>query len=156
MPEHRTTYLNRVTITITDEFYNAIKESAEQQRTSIEALIMEAVEKKLGLKPSPRLSVQELREYLLQEMKLYAADGLNSKSFLTATQDNMMFVVADVAVIQKKRFAEASLIAHIIKDVIVIERDQNDKSLVDALLQAGVPRSQIILAYAGEPVPESA
>ena len=37
---------------------------------------------------------------------------------------------------------------------IVIERDVNDKPLVDALLQAGIPRKQIVLAYAGEPVNE--
>jgi hypothetical protein len=39
---------------------------------------------------------------------------------------------------------------------IVIEMDDSNKPLVDALLQAGIPRSKIILAYAGEPVPESA
>jgi hypothetical protein len=41
-----------------------------------------------------------------------------------------------------------------IRFAVVIERDQNDKLVVDALLQAGVPRSQIVLAYAGEHVPE--
>lgn len=32
----------------------------------------------------------------------------------------------------------------------------NNKPLVDALMQAGIPRAQIILGYAGEAVPESA
>jgi hypothetical protein len=31
-----------------------------------------------------------------------------------------------------------------------------NKPLVDALVDAGVPRAQIILAYAGEAVPEGA
>ncbi|MDX2140626.1 MAG: element excision factor XisI family protein [Chloroflexota bacterium] len=38
-------------------------------------------------------------------------------------------------------------------DSVVIERDMNDKPLVDALVQAGVPREKIILAYAGEAMP---
>ena len=42
----------------------------------------------------------------------------------------------------------------LLEDHIIIERDVNDKSLVDALLQANIPRSQIVLAYAGEPVNE--
>jgi hypothetical protein len=29
-----------------------------------------------------------------------------------------------------------------------------NKKLVDALVQAGIPRQQIILAYAGESIPE--
>ena len=49
-----------------------------------------------------------------------------------------------------------SLLVRILPGVVVIERDQNDKPLVDALVQAGIPREKIILAYAGEPVPEAA
>jgi len=45
------------------------------------------------------------------------------------------------------------LIVRIIRNDVIIERDDNDPPLVDALRQAGVPRSQIILAYAGEPAP---
>lgn len=33
--------------------------------------------------------------------------------------------------------------------------DMNNQPPVDALVQAGLPRERIILAYAGEPVPES-
>jgi hypothetical protein len=41
-----------------------------------------------------------------------------------------------------------------VNDQIIIERDINNKPLVDALVQNGIPREQIILAYAGEPVEE--
>lgn len=44
----------------------------------------------------------------------------------------------------------------IFEDVVIIERDQNDKLVVDALMQAAISREKIILAYAGEPVPEGA
>jgi hypothetical protein len=155
MPEQPVTYLNRVTITITDEIYNTVKQAAEQRVTSMEALIIEAIEEKLGLKSSPRLPVEVLRQYLVQEMKLNATGGLNAECVLTGSQDKTMFVIVDIAIIQGKRYVDSGLIAQIVKDFIVIECDQNDKPLVDALLQAGVPRSQIILAYTGEPVPET-
>ena len=51
--------------------------------------------------------------------------------------------------------ADASLIARIVGATVVIEHDMNDKPLVDALIQAGVPRDQIVLAYRGEPLPAS-
>ena len=153
MPEQADQYLNRVTITIFDDFYAILKHAATEQNTSIEALIIEAVRDKLGLGASARLPIETLRKYLVQEMKLYAKDGFNSKGFLTQSEDNNVFAAVHVAIVRDDRFADAFLIAHIVRDSIVIERDENDKPLVDALLQVGVPRSQIILAYAGEPVP---
>jgi len=42
------------------------------------------------------------------------------------------------------------VLARIANDLIIVERDQTNKPLVDALVQAGVPRERIILAYAGE------
>jgi hypothetical protein len=46
------------------------------------------------------------------------------------------------------------LLVRLVHDHIVIERDINSKPLVDALMQAGIPRERIVLAYAGEPIPE--
>jgi len=39
-------------------------------------------------------------------------------------------------------------------DKVVIEEDLTDKPLVDALIQAGIPREQIVLAYAGDKLEE--
>lgn len=39
------------------------------------------------------------------------------------------------------------------QDKIVIEEDMTDKKLVDALLQQGVPREQIVLGYNNEKTP---
>jgi vancomycin permeability regulator SanA len=51
---------------------------------------------------------------------------------------------------------DTGLIVRTIGDIIVIDRDNNSKPLFDALLQAGVPREQIVLAYAGESIPHAA
>jgi hypothetical protein len=57
---------------------------------------------------------------------------------------------------RSKRYTFASLVAKLANGRIIVEEDRNDKILLDALLQAGVPREQIVLAYAGEPVEEPA
>jgi hypothetical protein len=49
-----------------------------------------------------------------------------------------------------------SLVARVVQGRIVIEHDSNDRPVLDALLAAGVPREQIILAYAGESRPPAA
>ena len=45
---------------------------------------------------------------------------------------------------------DTGLFARVVGERAVIDRDINSKPLVDALLQAGVPGGQIVLAYAGE------
>jgi hypothetical protein len=50
---------------------------------------------------------------------------------------------------------DVSLSVTLVNQFYVIDVDYNNKQLVDALVQNGIPRNQIILAYAGETVPES-
>jgi hypothetical protein len=39
-------------------------------------------------------------------------------------------------------------------EVVIVEVDNTDKPLVDALVQQGIPREQIVLVYAGETLPD--
>jgi hypothetical protein len=43
--------------------------------------------------------------------------------------------------------------AHVVGDKVVIDTDISNKPLYEALLQAGIPQQQIVLAYQGEKVP---
>ena len=52
-----------------------------------------------------------------------------------------------------QRFVNTGILVRIEGDIIIIERDQSDKQVVDALVQHGVPRERIICAYTGEPLP---
>ena len=45
------------------------------------------------------------------------------------------------------------VMARIVDERIVIEADITNKPLFEALMQAGIPREQIILAYEGEMLP---
>jgi hypothetical protein len=84
----------------------------------------------------------------------YAGKVLNGYSYLTYNDDDTVFTVVDVARLKQQHVSGVSLTVRIAGSKVIVERDQNDKLLVDALTQAGVAREDIILAYTGEPVPE--
>jgi hypothetical protein len=97
-----------------------------------------------------------LREIVRATVESYAVEGANFKSFLTTSPDGNLLTVVDVAIDdQGHRFTATSIIVRLIDGRVVIEHDDNGKPLVDALIQAGVARNQIVLAYAGEPGPEA-
>lgn len=97
-----------------------------------------------------------LRALIKSTLEAYAIPGANFISSLTVSDDGNTFSVVDVARdYEGKRFVATSIHVRLVGDKVVIEYDDNDKPLVDALMQAGIPRTQIILAYTGEPVPET-
>ena len=95
-----------------------------------------------------------LIDTLREVLEGYTGEALNGYSYLTESKDGNAFTVVSVGYLPDKRIVDAGLIVRMLENRIIIERDVNDKPLVDALLQADVPRQQIVLAYAGEPVNE--
>ena len=98
--------------------------------------------------------MDSLRDKVKQVVSGYAGKALNGISYLTQNDDGSVLTVTDFARIRGKHISGVSLIVRIVDNLIIVERDQNDKIVKDALVQAGIPREQIILAYAGEFVPE--
>jgi hypothetical protein len=97
-----------------------------------------------------------LTETLQLTMLGYTGRALNGHSYLTANNDKTLFTVISFATIQDRRIVDTGLVARIADNHIIIEHDANNKPLVDALEQAGIPREQIVLAYAGEKFIEAA
>ena len=100
--------------------------------------------------------MDSLKDVVRRVVSGYAGRGLNSISYLTQSDDGSVLTVTDFARIRGEHLSGISLIVRIIDEHVIVERDQNDKIVKDALIQAGVPREKIILAYMGEPVPETA
>jgi hypothetical protein len=98
--------------------------------------------------------MDSLRQTVKQVVAGYAGKVLNGFSYLTHDDDETVFTVVVVARSNGKHVSGVSLVVRIVNNMVIVERDQNDKIVKDALVQAGVPRSQITLVYAGEPVPE--
>jgi hypothetical protein len=99
---------------------------------------------------------QSLKEVVRAEVMKYAKLGMNYRGYFTENPEVPVYSVVTITDQIGKFHANAMLIVRIVENLVIIERDQNDKVLVDALVQAGVPRSQIILAYIDEPVPAHA
>ena len=99
--------------------------------------------------------MDRLRETLIAVLEGYTGKAFNGYSYLTSSTDQRHFVVTSVGMVQGQRIVNSGLVVQLSGDTIIIDRDINNKPLVDALVQAGIPRTQIILAYAGEPAPES-
>lgn len=101
-------------------------------------------------------------EDLAQKMDLiyktvaeYAKPALTGEtSYIAQSADGQLLTVVDVMTSVDNHHASIGLAVRFFEGLVIIEHDMNNKPLVDALLQAGIPRKQIILAYAGEPVPE--
>ncbi len=100
--------------------------------------------------------METLQQTLKAVMMGYTGRGLNVESFLTASDDGRLLTVVSIGQIRGETVVDSGLVVRLIGDRIVIDRDNNSKPLVDALLQAGVPREQIVLAYAGETIPHAA
>jgi hypothetical protein len=95
------------------------------------------------------------RMILIRELEKYSGKAFNGYSYLDTNREQTHFVITSVGHLSDRRVVNTALIVQLVNDTIIIDRDIFDKPLVDALLQAGVSRSQIILAYAGELVPEA-
>jgi|SRR5688500_16896574 len=97
-------------------------------------------------------------DHLIQTLKDvldgYTGKAINGYSYLTSSADQQVFAVVSVGEVAGKHIVDTGLIVRILNDRLIVERDVNDKPLVDALLEAGVPRKQIVLVYAGEQVEE--
>ena len=91
-----------------------------------------------------------LRKTLQEAMSGYTGEALNGYSYLTHDQEQNLFTVVSVGHIGERRIIDTGLVVRLDENTIIIEHDANDKPLVDALLELGLARTSIILAYAGE------
>lgn len=100
--------------------------------------------------------MDELKNILLPILEGYAGEALNGSSELTQDIDGNLFTIVATGYRKGERFVFAALIVRIIGEKIIIEEDRNSDPLYEALVEAGIPREKIVLAYAGEAVPDTA
>lgn len=100
--------------------------------------------------------MDRLKQTLIEVMNNYTGEALNGYSFLTVSPDQSIYTVVSMGKMRGQRIIDTGLVVRLDDNRIFIEHDVNDKPLVDALLQAGISREQIMLVYLGESLPESA
>lgn len=98
-----------------------------------------------------------LKTILREEVQKYAAGGRGANVLLFAILDDEQSIYAVNAVDypQREDVAGVVILARLVGNKVVIEEDMTDKKLVDALMQRGILRDQIILAYEAEPIPDA-
>lgn len=101
------------------------------------------------------LTSDALIDLTRREVQLYKGWSPVTDVYFFADEDKHTYVVLDVPH-DRENFEPAIVVmAHIVNDKVVIDVDITNKPLIDALMQnAGIPREQIIRAYAGEQLPE--
>ncbi len=97
--------------------------------------------------------VLNLTDVVKREVAEYAWDEPDSKAYFMENEARRAYGVVVVPT-GKPQKTLTILFAHISEnETVVIDTDLGDKPLFDALIQAGIPRSQIIRAYRGETTP---
>jgi len=100
--------------------------------------------------------METLQHTLKAAMAGYAGPALNGESLLTASADGRVLTIVSIGPLAGETVVDIGLIARVVDERVIIDRDVNNKPLIDALLQAGVPRRQIVLVYAGETLTDAA
>lgn len=95
-----------------------------------------------------------LSDVVKREMKSYAGSGTHTKLYAILDDAAQIYSVNVVDYSPQRRPARVVLMARIVDDRIIIEADTTDRPLVRRLVEAGIPREKIILAYTGESLPD--
>jgi hypothetical protein len=110
---------------------------------------------------SNRIPIDGVDEPLLtkivrSEVEDYArATAHKASSYAISDIHRQIYAVVDVPDYPQKFPAQTIVMARILNEKVVIDEDITDRPLVKELVRAGIPREQIILAYAGESLPEA-
>lgn len=92
-----------------------------------------------------------LAEIARREVEKYVASSDNANFYSILDDQQQTYAVVVVPNTPRPFPVEIVVMARVVNDHIVIDEDTTDKPLVDALMvNGGIPREQIILAYVGE------
>jgi XisI protein len=94
-----------------------------------------------------------LNEIVKEVVYSYTWKGLDLKTFRGTHAEENAFSVMVVDYPVHQQDAGIVVMAHIEGDLVVIDADNTDRPLVDKLVEAGIPREKIILAYVGDKIP---
>jgi len=101
-----------------------------------------------------KLSESELIEITRREVEKYAGISDDAKAYPILDGTRRTYAVNGIMNEHGKDHAWIIVQARVVENRVIIDEDNVlDKNLVYALLQAGIPREQIVLAYEGENTP---
>ncbi|MBX3066401.1 MAG: element excision factor XisI family protein [Anaerolineae bacterium] len=93
--------------------------------------------------------VIELTTVLRETVKGYVRPSPNATMYFAENVENEAFVAISIPHSRNPQ-SRVVVFGRIVDGKVVIETDITNKPLHEALMQAGIPRDQIVLAYQGE------
>lgn len=88
----------------------------------------------------------DIKTIVQHEVAEYAAESPNSTAYYVENLTDLVFAVL-VVPDRNPQKSTIMVMARIEGENVVIETDKTDRPLSEALLQAGIPQGQIVLAY---------
>jgi hypothetical protein len=102
-------------------------------------------------------SVTHLTELVQREVEDYARGGTaRAVTYPISDTTRQIYSVTVVSDYPRKYKSAVVVQARVVGDYVVVDEDITDRPLWKELVRAGIPREQIILAYAGESLPDGA
>lgn len=98
--------------------------------------------------------VIDLAAIVQREVEGYERPALKATTYAISDIERQRYTIHIVPDQPRKYNATIVVMARIVDDKVIIDHDTTDRPLWKELVRAGIPREQIILAYAGEQVPE--
>lgn len=96
--------------------------------------------------------VNNLSQIVRREVQDYSGLSIGSTTYAINDEEQHLYAVAIIPDHPRSFKSRIMLMARVVGDTVIIEEDTTDRPLVHELEHAGIPRSHIILAYAGEAV----
>jgi hypothetical protein len=100
--------------------------------------------------------VNEIQAILRQAVADYSGPAFKAKTYYVEDQKQHIYIVVIVPDDNYPLNIKAGVVvmARIVGDRVVIDEDTTDRPLYEELMRQGIPREQIVLAYAGETIPD--
>jgi hypothetical protein len=101
-----------------------------------------------------QLDTETLAEIVRREVEAYAGAGIRGEGMTVSDDTRHRYAVIAVLEQRDQNPLWAVVMAQIIGEHVIVLEDRTDKPLVDALMvNGGIARDKIVLAYAGETLP---
>ncbi|KAB2854632.1 MAG: XisI protein [Anaerolineae bacterium] len=99
----------------------------------------------------PPMTNEALVQITRQEVERYVGFSPQAELYPILDDEHQTYAVAIIPHWPRQYPPDIVVMARVVEDKVIIEVETTDKPLIDALMiNGGIPREQIVLAYAGE------
>ncbi len=96
--------------------------------------------------------IDNLTAIVRREVSEYATWSSNSSAYYVENPTSQVYAVLVIPEGASQK-STIMIMARVADERVIIETDKTDRPLFEALIHAGVPQNQIVLAYTGETEP---